>query len=538
MPFIKTQNLKYSPDGEILTGSASIVDVEYVPGAKNHSRQLLRERLGKVLWYSKEDRKGVFLSPERGLVEYSATLDQFSDVDADDPRLPQHFSAPDPLVHSVFGDAFLTLSFLEKSPLLPALQSAFPQKQDLQRVLAHILHSVIKDGSHIHCDDFIGRSFASYLFDDLPLYTLKSDTAYFRLMGEDATRLAFFKSYVETMRRVYPGFGKGCYVDSTPLPNDISDNPFNALCCHGVNSSTNQTRLVLVLDEETSLPVWYTIIPGNVLDLNTITTVMEDVKVSLDIEISSMVLDAGYASKELLQAYHIGSEKKITVRCPMKRGYGTDTVYREVKNMIHKGKYEFVRDRHLYFGHRLKRQVFGQDIFYYVYVDQNNAMQRHRDNLMKDPERFENMTDKEKDYETIKGGYFILLSNEEMTPAQLLDNYFNRVEIEMTFRTAKGFLGLLPLSKWTDQTVRGKILSDIISLIVYTEFRKQVTATGNSMTSVFGKASSLMCFQDRRGTINVETPNRQVKEIAKALNITIPATLKTSSFQRKLLGNM
>ena len=59
-------------------------------------------------------------------------------------------------------------------------------------------------------------------------------------------------------------------MDSTSLPNDIDNNPFNALSCHGIDSSSIQTRLVLVLDEETGFPVWYDIIPGNVLDISDI----------------------------------------------------------------------------------------------------------------------------------------------------------------------------------------------------------------------------------------------------------------------------
>ncbi|MBR1871791.1 MAG: hypothetical protein IJ795_01100 [Bacteroidales bacterium] len=41
-----------------------------------------------------------------------------------------------------------------------------------------------------------------------------------------------------------------------------------------MESTSVQTRLVLVLDEETELPVWYDIIPGNVLDISTIMTVV------------------------------------------------------------------------------------------------------------------------------------------------------------------------------------------------------------------------------------------------------------------------
>lgn len=64
------------------------------------------------------------------------------------------------------------------------------------------------------------------------------------------------------MLGIYPEFGKGCYADSTPLPNDAKDNPFNALCSHGVGHVAVQTRLVLVLDEVSGLPVWLTLIPA------------------------------------------------------------------------------------------------------------------------------------------------------------------------------------------------------------------------------------------------------------------------------------
>ena len=130
-------------------------------------------------------------------------------------------------------------------------------------------------------------------------------------MGDDQVRLSFFKNFIQFMRKKNPEFGKGCYVDSTPLPNQIENNPFNALCCHGLSSSEIQIRLILVLDEETGLPVWYGIIPGNLLDLSTVMTVVNDVALSLDIEIDSLVLDAGYVCEPLIETFHIGCAKSM-----------------------------------------------------------------------------------------------------------------------------------------------------------------------------------------------------------------------------------
>ena len=295
MSFIKAQKIVYDNSGRIISGSASLVDAVYIStGGRAHSRQQVRERLGRVLYLSENRKRGIFLSPTRGLVEYDALSDSFSPVEKDDPRIDGEALFPQTEIHTVFGDAYLLLDFLEKLGLLSVLQAVFPKKETYGRVLCHILHGILKDGSKISCDNFIQKSFASYLFSDIPIPTLHSDTRFFSLLGEDSIKVSFFQGFVAAMQKKNPDFGKGCYVDSTPLPNDIGDNPFNALCCHGVTSSEVMTRLILVLDEKTGLPVWYDIIPGNVLDVNTIMTMVNDVADSLGIEIDSLVLDAGY----------------------------------------------------------------------------------------------------------------------------------------------------------------------------------------------------------------------------------------------------
>jgi hypothetical protein len=425
---------------------------------------------------------------------------------------------------------------LEKSRLIGILRSAFPKKQDYERILCHIVHGVMKDGSKISCDNYMGKSFASYALNDIPLSSLRTDTVFFKLMGEDSTRMSFFATFIKAMRIKNPAFGRGCYVDSTPLPNDIVGNPFNALCSHGVSSASVQTRLVLVLDEETGLPVWYDVIPGNVLDISTIMTVVNDVAVSLDIEIHSLVLDAGYVSKELVHAFHIGTAKTFIGRMPARKGYPYKELYWEVKNLIGKGKYEFVRKHHAYFGKRKEIVLFGHREYAYVYVDQNNALQRFRDYLLNHENDYTALKDKDKDWLTVKNGFFVLLSNREKTPSELLSDYFGRMDIESVFKTSKEYLGLLPLSKWTIETVRGKILHDIINTIVLLLLRKEIDESGISISELAGKIQSLMCFRNHCGMITVETPNKQTKEYYALLGISIPSFVKVDEFRSNVLN--
>ena len=535
MAFIKTQKLRRIENGTIISGTASIVVVKYVKGKKHHSKQCVVECLGKILYLHPDGKSGIFMSPTRGLVEYDVVSDEFHAVEKDDSRISQYDIFPVTDIHTVFGDVFLILKFLEKSSLINVFRTVFLKNIDFERVLCHVIHGIARDGSKITCDNYISKSFASYVLSDVPVASLKSDTNFFTLMGEDKVKLAFFRTFITTMRQTNPSFGKGCYVDSTPLPNDIEDNPFNALCSHGVGMASVQMRLILVLDENTGLPVWYDIIPGNVLDINTVMTVVNDVAASLDIEIDSLVLDAGYVSKELITAFHIGTKKSIIGRMPARKGFPYKELYWEFKDQISKGKYTFIRNRHAYFGKCKEIELFEHNVFAYVYVDKNNALQRYRDYLSTHEEEYAKLTDKDKDWMTVEHGYFVLVSNLEKTPTELLTDYFARTDIETVFKTSKEYLGLLPLSKWTIQTVRGKILHDLINTIILLLLRKHMDKTGISITELFGRTQSLMCFRNDKGIVTVETPNKITKEYYGLLDLTVPSHVDICEFRNGVL---
>lgn len=537
MAFIRVQKLVRDSNGNITSGSAAIKESRYVKdGGKFHSKQIVRERLGRVVWLSADGKSGIFLSPQRGLVSYDSVSDSFDEVGRDDIRLTGNVEVfPETEIHTVFGDAYLLMNFLVKTGMADILKATFPEEADRQRVLCHILHGILRDGSRIGCDCFMEKSFASYILGDIPLASLRCDTAYFTMMGRDRTRMAFFKAFIEKMRKGHPNFGRCCYVDSTPLPNDIDNNPFNALCSHGLDSTSIQTRLVLVLDEETGLPVWYDIIPGNVLDISTIMTVVNDVAVSLDITINSLVLDAGYISKEVIHAFHNGTEKTFIGRMPARKGFPFKTLYHEFRTSLDKGKYRFVRGGHVYFGKRKEIELFDEKVYAYVYVDRHNALQRERNFMLDHPDEYAAMKDKEKDWLSVRFGYFVLLSNKKLTPAELLTDYFGRTDIEGVIKTSKEYLGLLPLSKWTVDTVRGKILGDIMNTIIFLNMRKALDDSGLSVSEITGRTQSLMCFRNKHGEILVETPNKKVKAYYKLLGETIPASLKISDFRKKVL---
>ena len=547
MAFIRTRKIKYDSENKIVSGTAAIIESHYIPGnVKNHSKQIVREKLGKVIELY-NNKSGLFLSPTRGLVVYNSETDEFSDpvtreeiqTIVETPEITERLF-PDANVHTVFGDAYLLFEVLKKTGLNNVLREAFPEKVIYERFLCHLLHGILKDGSRITCDDFVAKSFASYIAKDIPLDTLKCDTAFFSFMGEDKIKLAFFKSYIKMMRSSHPDFGKACFVDSTPLPNDI-DSPFNALCSHGIAATAMQMRLILILDETTLRPIWFDIIPGNVLDINTLKVITKDIEVSLDIRLNGYILDAGYASKELIQSFTLQGkeedipEKKYLVRMPAKRGYPHRKLYTEMKDLFSKAKYDFIRESHSYFGKMKQVTVFGTEVYAYVYVDHYNALKGYTDFLSRKPEEFEKLSDREKDWHKAKFGYFVLICNYRKTPEEILDDYFSRTRIETTFKSDKEYIRLLPLRKWSDTTVRGKILSDMVDSIIRQTVHELGKGTIYSMSAMIGKTQSLMCFLDSRdNTVYVDPPNKQVKEYYKGYKVSIPEQLNLTDYEKEL----
>ena len=255
MVYIHLQKLVRDEDGKIRSGSASIMESVYEQNKegskKGHSKHVQREKLGKVVWLSEDRRKGVFLSPTRGLVEYCADCDGFEEVQPEDERIRGLSLFPEPERHVCFGDAYLVLGAIYKCGYLLLLRKLFPSEEEFQRLLAHIVGKLTKNGSKVPLDVRTANSFTSYLVQSVPVQSLRSDTRFFKIMGEDSVKVRFFKSFVDMMRRITPEFGKACYVDTTPLPNSIENNPFNALSSHGIDSVGVMSRLAFIIDSPT-----------------------------------------------------------------------------------------------------------------------------------------------------------------------------------------------------------------------------------------------------------------------------------------------
>lgn len=545
--FIRVQNLKRNDDGVIISGSASVYQNSYAPDAVGgHCKQKTVLSLGKVIWLNSEKDCGIFDCKDRGIVEYDLKTNTFKEVSPDDKRLAGTNVSMRERMHTTFGDAYLFFTLIDQTPVFQSIRNAFTDEAKLERVLLHVMYGCIRNHSAAKCGQFLERSMASYLFRRYSASTLNSDSPYFEYMGDDNVKRAYFVALVETMRKTNPNFGRACYIDSTPLPNESEGFPYKALCSHGTDGLVMQARLALVQDIETGIPVWFHVFSSNILDHSTLLDIQKDVKAILDIDIDIATLDAGYACKELYEKYNIDNnaytdsngvqhDRYALIRMPQKNGYPHDELYLECKPRLYSALSLFDYDGHAYFGERFERSVMGYREYCYVFLDRKQAEELGGKWRVENPGIWDALSDSDKEWNAVKDGFFILTAGKKMSPRDALIEYKSRGRVEGFFKDGKSYQEIMPLESWTKPTISGKILHDVIQTTLYREFRKAISPLGSSVSHVLTELQSLDCVKDASGHCEIFTPKKQVREYYEALNLTVPAFLELDPFRDEVM---
>ncbi len=102
--------------------------------------------------------------------------------------------------------------------------------------------------------------------------------------------------------------------------------------------------------------------------------------------------------------------------------------------------------------------------------------------------------------------------------------------IEVGFKTIKEYLELLPLCKWSDVTVKGKILCDVIAHICYSELRSCAAKAGMSVPEMLGVGQGVSCLRKDNGFVVVDQPNRQAKAAYAACGLAIPSNFSLEDY--------
>jgi len=404
-----------------------------------------------------------------------------------------------------YGDAKLLHESLEKSELSKAISEILPEEQDTLKAL--IFYKIIIGEANRHASTWLDGSYAKILFPNASLESQRISEFLSRL-GDEKIQKKFFKTYLEEIAEV----SNDVVIDSTGLPNEI-DVPLTEYGSHG-GDIQNESRMIMVIDRNTHMPLYFRLVAGNIVDVSTLTTTFSLMN-KFGLAPQMVLMDAGYYSEKNIRSL-FKSKTSFLTRLPAGRKLYKDLI--EQTNLeLESSQNAVVYNKRTLFIQKIKTEICGYVGFAYICLDPKSKGQQ-LDKFIKDAKE-----DKLSNEEIAKKmpciGKFILVSDKEIVPDELLPLYYTRQIAENTFSFAKTNLNLLPIRVHSIKNMRGYIFLSYLALLISIEISNKLKGV-STLQEALSLAANNYCEVFDNDVIPLEA-NRQLKEIYNLLNIMV-----------------
>ena len=302
----------------------------YTPRRVNGNKVNDPEYLGRVI----DKNKGIFRSRARG--EFTYNLESgYGDVDTSHNIMREERLILD------FGDAYILHEAMKNCILYDVFHGLLPGQTDtLMSILAYKL---LGRCANRHAEDWWEGSYARILHPKAKLRSQRI-SEFYQNLGDEGIHRNFFVSYLNI---VCQSKRAGVLIDSTGMPNDIRF-PLTAPNTHnGVTS--NETRLLMVVDRITHMPLYFRYNAGNIVDVTTLRSTIAELE-AFGVNTDYAIVDAGYCSKDNMQSLY-GKNNDGDKSIPFLTRIGSNlTMYKtlvsEHADDLIKSKYMLIMDFH------------------------------------------------------------------------------------------------------------------------------------------------------------------------------------------------
>jgi hypothetical protein len=471
----------------------------YTPRKVNGKKDNQPQYLGRVI----DKAQGIYRNRERGIFKYSLT-DGFS------PTVTEPQPVREEKLILDFGDAYVLHQILVKYGYWDLFRDIIPGWEDT--LCTMLFYRLLRGGPGSYAADWWAESYLRVICPNARVESQRV-SEFYAALGDELVSQRFFRQY---LAKVCEGQkNHGILVDSTGMPNDIQF-PLTAVNNHnGVIS--NETRLVLVVDRLTRMPLLYRYNAGNIVDVSTLkSTILELSAYGVSVDFS--ILDAGYYSDRNIEVLYAEGIRFITRLCTNRKLY-KDMLTEHASGLECRGNAVFYRDRLLYMK-RVPVKLCGHDGYAYVALDHQRRSQEVYEFMRRVLEDGE-LSDEEIDRKVKNKGIFILLSSEKVEISEILPLYYTRQAIEQVFDLYKNNAELLPLRAHSEETFRGHLMLSFISTVAYLLINRLLEGSKYCADGAFRVLHTLKCkvFDD---CVLVKEGTKKVNDIAMHLKLTLP----------------
>jgi len=480
----------------------------YTPKRTNGKKDNQPKYLGKVI--NKE--QGIYQNTKQGTFKYTLK-DGYT---TPQQQQPQNQTTTPPTKENLnlsFGDTYTLHQILQKNDYWNLLQNILPNHADT--LCSLLFYHLLRKGPNCYAHDWWTSSYTRILCPNAKLQSQRI-SEFLTLLGNEHIQRNFFKKYlakISTDQKKH-----GILLDSTGMQNDI-EFPLTAPNTHH-GTTKNETRLILVIDRLTNLPLLYRYNAGNIVDVSTLKTTLLELG-AYGVWIDFSIIDAGYCSQKNLQALYdqnIGFITRLKTNLKLYKeliaayGAGLESL----------GNAVFYRDRLLYIK-CVPTVVCGHEAYAYVALDHQRRSEEVYE-FMRDALEEDDLSVQELDQRTLGLGVFVLLSSVRVDVSEILPLYYTRQMVEQVFDLYKNNVDLLPLRTHGEDTFRGHLMLSFLGVIVYMLVNGLLGGSRFCAEGAFRSLVNLRCsvFDD---CILVKEATKKNNEIAEHLKIEFPLKL-------------
>jgi len=409
-----------------------------------------------------------------------------------------------------FGDSYFIKEFFEKVKFSKLIEEVFGDKKDF--FLSLINYRLCYPSAMRFSKTWFEGNYAKICYPNTDLSSQRISD-FLKFLGDENLQRKFFKQYIPD----YAESNEGIIIDATSLPNQIHM-PITQWGLSG-EEIDKQIRFLLVVDKKSSLPLFFRYFSGNIVDVSTLKNTIKELQ-KFGIKENYVYLDAGFFSEDnILELY----EQKINflTRLPSMRTIYKELIISEAKN-IERYENAVQYGKRALFIKQKKINLFGKDAFAYIVLDPERKGRETKNFLLQNMKNKENSIE-ELEYDMMKRGIMILISSFNLKNEDVVPAYYVRQTAEKLFGFSKDDLSLLPLRVHNEESLRGFLFMQFVTLIAFVHIKNKLGKEHN-VEEILLKLRNLKCkvYDDE---IIICEPNKQQKEILEKLDILMPKKL-------------
>lgn len=448
-------------------------------------------------------QRGIFsFNPDTG--EYSAAPETYrSDTKADLRKKPKRILD--------FGDAFFINSVLKNIGYNKVLDHIPYKNKDT--LYAMVLYYILCNNANDHANIWYEGSYSSALYPKANLISQRISD-FLCSLGKPETMFEFFNAHIEWVKKQCAD--PAVLIDSTGLPNNIHF-PLTAVSNHNGKIS-REVRMTTLVQRDTGYPLLFRSVPGNVIDLSTITRTLNELYMR-DMSADFVIMDAGYYTNDNVEELFNANIEFLTRLSPKY------TLYKEIvkehlptlkteQNLVqYKGRYVYIK--------RIDVGIGNKNHPAYVYLGYDIDRANDETHKVLKRAKAEHIPASDLHDTLQETGIFMLVSTLPFSEEDILPTYYTRQLIEQYFDISKGASKLTPLRVHSEEVLNGHLILAMIAATINVYIQNTTKKIYDDREEIFMTLRNQKCtlYQSK---ITTSEPQKHANEFYKLFDIKCP----------------